>query len=234
MRLRLVVRRVVQMRDRPAQRRDRHVPVHALEDVRAADRPIASWSPVHRERHARARPPTSRSRSTAPCRRRSARWLLFIASVIRSPMPLKLQHARRRSPSARARVSCSSSSNSWPAVWPSELYATRTVISPAPPDLEQRLVVARERVVAAGIDDAGEPEAIELAEELLRAVDLLSQRRPAAAGRTARRSRCCRRVIAPVGLPVASRSSLPPAGRSASLVMSSASRGQRRVSIAQP
>ena len=47
----------------------------------------------------------------------------------------------------------------------------------APPDVEQRLIVGREQVVAAGIDDAREPEPVQLAEELARALHLLGERR---------------------------------------------------------
>ncbi len=46
-----------------------------------------------------------------------------------------------------------------------------------PPHVEQRLVVGREQVVAAGIDDAREPEPVQLAEERLRAGDLIRERR---------------------------------------------------------
>ena len=56
----------------------------------------------------------------------------------------------------------------------------------APPDVEQRLIVGREQVVAAGIDDAREPEPIQLAEELARALDLLARTSASAADRTAR------------------------------------------------
>ena len=48
---------------------------------------------------------------------------------------------------------------------------------PVAPDLEQRLVLARRDVVAARIDDAGQAQAIELAEKELRALDLLLERR---------------------------------------------------------
>ena len=47
----------------------------------------------------------------------------------------------------------------------------------AAPDVEQRLIVGREQIVAAGIDDAREPEPIQLAEELARALHLLRERR---------------------------------------------------------
>ena len=56
----------------------------------------------------------------------------------------------------------------------------------APPDVEQRLIVGREQVVAAGIDDAREPEPIQLAEELARALRLAPRTSASAADRTAR------------------------------------------------
>ncbi len=47
----------------------------------------------------------------------------------------------------------------------------------AAPHVEQRLVVGREQIVAAGIDDAREREPVQLAEERLRTRDLIRERR---------------------------------------------------------
>ena len=102
--------------------------------------------------------------------------LLFIANVMRSPRPLKCSRSSPKPIGVSAVRFCSSASSP-PAVWPFKAVGHAHRQLAAAPHVEQRLIVGREQIVAAGIDDAREPEPIQLAEELARSLHLLRERR---------------------------------------------------------
>ena len=163
------------MRDRPAQRRDRHFVVHALEDVEQMVHGCVR-SPVHREREALlGRPPRDlviallvgvARRGVVVHRERDP-----LADSVELEVFVAEAHRQHRGEPGEL------------LFLPARGLAVQAVRDAdghlaAPPDVEQRPVVGGDEIVAARVDDAREREPIELAEERSRALELLRVRRP--------------------------------------------------------
>ena len=171
---------VLQVRERPAQSSDGYLGVHALEDVQDLIGGHVVIR-VHGDRHSALRRPFDNLKIFFGILRTRMRIVVhrpgdtFAESI--EPQHIVTEAHRKKLQQALVFVEFLAGRHAAQAVG----HPQREMAFA--PDLEDGFVTLRLKIVAAGVDHAGQPQAIQLAEELARAFHLLSQNWVAEDGR---------------------------------------------------